>query len=210
MEDLAPRQREILEYIASTVDRRGIAPTYREIGDALGIKSTNGVSDHVKALIRKGYLARSAATGSARSLRLSPLAQGSLTEQSTVSVPLVGRVAAGLPHLAEENLDGAVRMDAALLPANASCFALQVTGDSMIEDGILDGDLVIVRQQRTARNGEIVVVRVEDEATVKRIFHEGRRVRLQPANSAMQPIWIEAGADLEVLGKVVALVRNRF
>lgn len=210
MEDLAPRQREILEYIAASVDQKGIAPTYREIGDALGIRSTNGVSDHVKALIRKGYLTRSAASGSARSLRLSAMALGSFHDQATVSVPLVGRVAAGLPLLAEENFDGTVRLDATLLPANVPCFALQVTGDSMIEDGILDGDLVVVRQQRTARNGEIVVVRVGDEATVKRIFHEGRRIRLQPANQAMQPILVDASAEVEVLGKVVALVRNRF
>ena len=146
MEDLAPRQREILEYIASAIDQKGIAPTYREIGDALGIRSTNGVSDHVKALVRKGYLSRPAGRGSARSLRLTQQAVGNFTDRDTVSVPLIGRVAAGLPLLADENYESSIRIDASLVPANVACFALEVAGESMIEDGILDGDVLDTAQ----------------------------------------------------------------
>ncbi|MCB9762863.1 MAG: transcriptional repressor LexA [Alphaproteobacteria bacterium] len=210
MEDLAPRQREILEYIASVIDQKGIAPTYREIGDALGIRSTNGVSDHVKALIRKGYLTRPAGRGSARSLRLTDHAVGGFNDQATVSVPLLGRVAAGLPLLADENYDSSIRVDASLVPANVPCFALKVSGESMIEAGILDGDIVIVKQQQTARNGEVVVVRVGDEATVKRFFKEGARVRLQPENSTMEPIYVDARDDAAVVGRVVGLWRTTF
>jgi repressor LexA len=210
MEELAPRQREILEYIASVIDQKGVAPTYREIGDALNIRSTNGVSDHVKALLKKGYLSRHTAPGSARSLSLTERSNTSFHDQSTVAVPVIGRVAAGTPLLAEENYDTSVRLDASLVPANTPCFALRVTGESMIDDGIFDGDLVIVRQQRVVRNGEIAVVRVEDEATVKRFYHEGDHLRLEPANATMKAIIVTPGPGVEVVGKVIGLVRTRF
>lgn len=208
MEELAPRQRAILDYIATVMDQRGIAPTYREIGDALGIRSTNGVSDHVKALVKKGYLDRPTDPGSARSIRLTDRAQVSANEQSTLAVPIVGRVAAGRPLLAAENYEGSLRLDAAMLPSSGTCFALRVTGESMIEDGILDGDIVIVRQQDTARNGEVVVVRVGDDATVKRFFREGDRIRLQPANHTMKPIYVDSRDEVQVVGRVVGLWRT--
>ncbi len=208
MEDLAPRQQAILEYIASSIDQRGIAPSFREIGDALGIRSTNGVADHVKALARKGYIERVGGRGRARSIRLTTKATGNFHEEATVAVPIIGRVAAGIPALAEENYDSSVRVDATLVPPGASCFALTVAGESMVEDGILDGDVVIVRQTKTARNGETVVVRVFDEATVKRFYREGDRIRLQPANSSMEPIYVDGTMDVEVLGKVVSLIRT--
>ena len=208
MEDLTARQQEILEFIASTVDQRGVAPTFREIGDALGIRSTNGVADHVKALERKGYIERPGGRGSARSIRLTDRATGSFHDESTVAVPLIGRVAAGIPALAVENYDSSVRVDSTLLPAGIPCFALTVTGESMIEDGILDGDLVIVKQQRNARDGETIVARVGDEATVKRFYKEQGRIRLQPANSTMEPIYVGPDQDIEVLGRVIALVRQ--
>ncbi len=208
MEDLTARQQEILEFIASTVDQQGVAPTFREIGDALGIRSTNGVADHVKALERKGYIQRPGQRGSARSIRLTGLATGSFHDEATVALPLLGRVAAGVPALAVENYESSVRLDATMVPAGVPCFALSVSGDSMIEDGILDGDLVVVRQQQTARNGETVVARVGDEATVKRFYRESQRVRLQPANSSMEPIYAGPHDDLEILGKVIALIRQ--
>jgi repressor LexA len=208
MEDLTARQQEILEFIASTVDQRGVAPTFREIGDALGIRSTNGVADHVKALERKGYIERPGGRGSARSIRLTDRATGSFHDESTVAVPLIGRVAAGLPALAVENYDSSVRVDSTLLPAGVPCFALTVTGESMIEDGILDGDLVIVKQQKNARDGETIVARVGDEATVKRFYKEKGRIRLQPANSTMGPIYVGPDQDIEVLGRVIALIRQ--
>ena len=209
MEDLSRRQREILEFIKAAVDQRGVVPSYREIGGALGITSTNAVSDHLKALIRKEYLERVGTPGRPRSLRLTVKATGSLDEGVMVGVPLLGRIAAGTPLLAEENYEGTLRVDAAMLPPGGQVFALIVAGDSMIEDGIHDGDTLFVRQQRTARDGEIAVVRVDDDATVKRFFHEGDRVRLQPANAAMDPIYVDGSAgEAEVIGIAVGVYRR--
>lgn len=208
MEDLTARQQQILEFIASAVDQRGIAPTFREMGDALGIRSTNGVADHVKALERKGYIERPGGRGSARSIRLTDRAVGSFHEESTVAVPLLGRVAAGIPALAVENYDSSIRVDSSMLPNGVPCFALTVSGESMIEDGILDGDMVVVRQTKTARDGDTVVARVGDEATVKRFYKEKGRIRLQPANSTMEPIYVGPDEDIEVMGKVIALIRQ--
>ncbi|MCP4804652.1 MAG: transcriptional repressor LexA [Proteobacteria bacterium] len=208
MEELAPRQQEILEYIAAAIDQRGVAPSFREIGDALGIRSTNGVADHIKALERKGWIERVGGRGRARSIRLTDMATGSFHDESTVAVPLIGRVAAGIPSLAEENFESTVRVDSTLVPAGIPCFALTVCGESMIEAGILDGDVVIVKQQKTARDGETVVVRVADEATVKHFWREKGRIRLQPANSSMEPIYVDATQDVEVLGKVISLIRT--
>jgi repressor LexA len=208
MEDLAPRQRELLDFIAAYQDQRGIPPTLREIGEALGIKSTNGVSDHLKALIRKGYLERVGDARSSRSVRLSQAARGGFRKETTVAVPVVGRVAAGSPILAEENWAGTLHMDSAMMPHNAAVFALTIAGTSMIEDGIHDGDYVFVRQQASARNGDIVVAMVDGDATVKRYYREGERVRLQPANSEMEPIYVDAKKGLELLGVVVGVYRR--
>ncbi len=209
MEDLAPRQRQVLDTIATHVDQFGIPPTLREIGDALGIRSTNGVADHVKALVRKGYLER-AAKGSvrARSLRLTAKATGSFHSEATVAIPLVGQVAAGQPVLAQENYDGALRVDATLVPQGSVVFGLKVRGDSMIEDGILDGDIVFVRQQETARNGDTVVALVDTDATVKRFYRERGRVRLEPANREMASILVHPDQEIRILGKVIGLYRN--
>ncbi len=209
MEDLAPRQREVLNYIAACLDQRGIPPSFREIADALGIRSTNGVSDHIKALERKGYIKREkGGRARARAMRLTEKATGSFHEAATVAVPLVGHVAAGQPILAEENHEGVLRIDGTLVPAGVTVFALRIVGDSMIEDGILDGDVVFVRQQAGARDGEIAVAMVEGEATVKRLFREGGRIRLQPANSAMQPIVVDDTQEVQVLGRVIGVYRN--
>ena len=209
MQELSPRQEQILEFITAAVDQRGVVPSYREIGGALGISSTNAVSDHLKALIRKGFLERVGEPGRPRSLRLTAQATGRLDDGSVVSVPLLGRIAAGMPLLAEENYDGAVRVDAAMLPAGGQVFALVVTGDSMIDDGIYDGDTLFVRQQKNCRDGEIAVVRVDDDATVKRLYREDGRVRLQPANSAMEPIYVNASSgEVEIIGVAVGVFRR--
>ena len=209
MEDLAPRQREVLNYIAACLDQRGIPPSFREIADALGIRSTNGVSDHIKALERKGYIRREkGGRARARAMRLTEKATGSFHEEATVAVPLVGHVAAGQPILAEENHEGVLRIDGTLVPAGVTVFALRIVGDSMIEDGILDGDVVFVRQQASARDGDIAVAMVEGEATVKRLFHEGDRIRLQPANSAMQPIVVDDTHEVQILGRVIGVYRS--
>ncbi len=207
LEDLSPRQQEILEFIATSVDQRGVAPSYREIGDALGIKSTNGVADHIKALTRKGYVERVGGAGRARSLRLTQRAKGSFHDESTVGIAVLGRVAAGSPTLAIQNAEEMVRVDRSLVPAGVSCYGLRVHGESMIEDGILDGDIVIIKEQKTVRNGETAVVLVDTEATVKRFFREPGRIRLQPANSSMEDIIVDKTHDVQVLGKVIALIR---
>lgn len=209
MDDLSPRQREMLDFIVSTIDATGVVPSYREIGAALGIGSTNGVSDHIKALERKGYIERTGGRGSPRSLRVSDQAATYLEDADTVSVPVLGKIAAGQPLLAQEHYDGAVRVDASLVPLGGQVFALVVTGDSMIDDGIHDGDYLFVRQQKTVHNGSIAVVMVDDEATVKRFFREGDRIRLQPANAEMEPIWVDRNSgDVQIIGEAVGVYRR--
>ena len=134
---------------------------------------------------------------------------GSFHREATVAVPIVGHVAAGSPILAEENHEGVLRVDGSLLPAGASVFALRVTGSSMIEDGIHEGDLLFVKQQPQARRGQIAVVMVDGDATVKRFFPEGDRIRLQPANSLMEPIFVDRrSGDVEVVGVAVGVFRQ--
>ena len=208
MEPLSNRQSEMLEFIASHIDRTGVPPSYREIGAALGIGSTNGVSDHIKALERKGYVERVGGRGASRSLRLTAEVQANVDQESTISVPVLGRVAAGIPLLAEENYDHSVRVDAGMLPSSGRVFALIVTGDSMNEDGIMDGDTLFVHETATVRQGEIAVVLVDDEATVKRWFREGNRIRLQPSNREMAPIYVDGTQDVRVIGKAVGCFRR--
>lgn len=208
MDDLAPRQRALLDFIASYQDQKGIPPTIREIGEALGIKSTNGVSDHIKALVKKGYLERVGDARSSRGVRLSQTARGGFREEATVAVPLLGRVAAGSPVLAEENYARTFHIDSAMMPHNAPTFALTVQGNSMIEDGILDGDFVFVKKQNTARNGEMAVVMVDGDATVKRYYRDRDRVRLEPANKEMSAILVGPDQQCEILGIVVGVYRR--
>jgi repressor LexA len=214
MEALTDRQMEILRYVARTTVESGFPPTIREIGKEFGISSTNGVNDHLKALEGKGYLSR----GQQKSRTLVPtpsarvlLGMSGLKQDRTVKVPVLGRVAAGLPLLAQENLDDSLQIDSSLLPsAGKDVFALKVKGESMIGDGILDGDLVFVRRQANARSGEMVVALIEDEATVKRIYPESDRIRLQPSNPSMKPIYIQRSAhrQISILGVVVGVLRR--
>ncbi len=209
MEDLSVRQHELLAFVSAAFDQNGVIPSYREMGTALGISSTNAVSDHVKALIKKGYIERIGQPGRPRSLRLTRKATGSLNDDGVLGVPIIGRVAAGAPLLAVENYDGTLRVDASMLPAGGRTFALVVTGDSMIDDGIHHGDYLFVRQQNQARDGEIAVVRIEDEATVKRIYREGNRLRLQPSNADMDAFYAdEQSGDVEVIGVAVGVFRQ--
>jgi repressor LexA len=209
MDDLSPRQREILEFLLSSVEQSGVAPSYREIGEALGITSTNAVSDHLKALMKKGYLERVGDPGRPRSLRLTEQATGFMEDDGVTLVPVLGRIAAGQPLLAEENYEGSIRMDASLLPPGGKVFGLKVTGQSMIDDGIFDGDTLFVRQKEEARDGEIAVVLVDGDATVKRVYREGDRLRLQPANAAMDPIWVDRrDGDVRILGVAVGVYRR--
>lgn len=219
MEPLTERQKAVLDFVVGYIRDHRYPPTVREIGRALGIRSTNGVSDHLKVLERKGYLERRGMKS--RALVPTEAALGAFgaadhapapRETTTRRIPILGRVAAGAPILATESSDEAIEVDRSLLGKNAEAvnFALHVNGDSMIGDGIHDGDLVLVRQQPTARPGEIVVARIEDEATVKRFYPEGERIRLQPSNPRLAPIYVGSseGRDVQILGVVVGLFRQ--
>ena len=198
---ISRRQEQILDYIKAETETQGYPPSVREIGRAVGLKSTSTVHGHLAQLERKGYIRRD--SSKPRAIEVLPAA-GILPRSASVTVPLVGRVTAGLPVLAVENIE-----DYFPLPKDfgdqGSLFMLRVTGDSMIEAGILDGDYVIVRQQENAENGEIVVALLEDEATVKRFFKEKDKLRLQPENRFMEPIIVE---DASILGKVIGVVRR--
>jgi repressor LexA len=198
---LTERQAEILEYLREEIDRRGVPPTIREIGEQFGIRSTKGVEDHLAALVRKGFIRRE--KGKSRSIEVSdrPDLRGARL------VPLIGRIAAGSPILAVENHEGHFVFDESLVGPGEN-FLLLVKGDSMRDASILDGDLVIVRSQDTAREGEIVAARIGEEATVKRFHREGNTVVLLPENAAYDPIRVEGSEDFQILGKVVGVYRR--
>ncbi|MBV72108.1 MAG: repressor LexA [Myxococcales bacterium] len=204
MKGLTNRQQEILEFITASLDERGYPPTIREIGTQMGIKSTNGVNDHLKALERKGFLTRD----DLKSRAIRPT--GYETTGDWVNVPVLGRVAAGEPILAVEHAEDSVKVDRVLLGGHREVFALRIVGESMIEDGIYDGDYVFVKKTSSAKEGEIVIVLVENEATCKRIYREPGRIRLQPANASMGPIYVNASDFREtmVIGKVVGVFRK--
>lgn len=225
MKGLSKRQREILEYIHDRLSTEQITPSYREIGDAMGIRSTNGVSDHVKALERKGYLSRRGASGKgalARAMGITELALAELGVAANEPDPLLsgelveigvyGQVAAGEPVLAVENREETLRVDACMVPGGGTVFALRVRGESMIEAGIMPGDYLFLRKQRTVRDGQIAVVMVDGEATVKTFFREADRIRLQPENATMEPIYVHASEfrDVQVLGVVVGVYRKMY
>ena len=201
--ELTDRQRQILDFIRADIHRRGFPPSVREIGEAVGLSSSSTVHAHLAALEEKGFVRRD--PSKPRALEVLDFRDPDLAiDYGQVNVvPLVGQVAAGQPILAAENIEGTMSLPAEM--AGESTFILRVRGESMIEAGILDGDYVVVRQQTTATNGDIVVAMIDEEATVKRFFKETDRVRLQPENSAMKPIY---SRDVQILGVVVALFRK--
>ena len=224
MHTLTDRQLEVLRFIATQIEERGYPPTIREIGEGLDIRSTNGVNDHLKALERKGYLTRDPVKS--RALIPTSAAREQLGEPGgnvipfrpgagragthIVEIPIVGRVAAGQPILAQERVEDTVQVDAFLLGTNKKVYGLRVQGDSMVGDGILPGDYVFVKKQIHAQNGEIVVAMIDDEATVKRVYFEGDRIRFQPSNPRMAPIYVRE-ADFKntmLLGVVVGVYRK--
>ncbi len=215
MDDLTDRQKEILQFILRTSEERGFPPTIREIGEEMDIASTNGVNDHLKALERKGFLTRgeqqSRSLVATKRARLVLGLGAKKNDPSMIDVPLLGRVAAGAPILAQENIEDTVRIDSFLLGGNGrEVFALRIKGNSMIDDGIHDGDFIFVKKTPSATPGEIVVALIEDEATCKRFFPEGDRIRFQPANKDMEPIFVQR-TDFKqtmILGKVVGVYRK--
>jgi repressor LexA len=214
MQGLTKRQEQTLDFIRDSIKDRGYPPTLREIGEHMGIRSTNGVNDHLRALERKGYLRRE--DMKSRALRLvdeeeaQAAADAGLGNEDVVSVQVLGRVAAGLPIMAEENIIDTVHVDRMLVKGGRDVFGLKVQGDSMIEAGILNGDYIFVRKQTSAERGEIVVALIGDEATVKYFFPEKEYVRFQPANAAMAPILVRASdfRSTMLIGKVVGVYRR--
>jgi repressor LexA len=198
--ELSERQRRILCFITEK-QQEGWTPSVREIGEAVGLRSSAAVQKHLDTLERLGYVRR--LPGKARVLQvLKPVTPPG----DQLLIPIVGEIAAGRPLLAEENIDGYLTaVEEKVLSRGGTFFALRVRGDSMIEAGILSGDYVIIRQQPTVENGEIAAALVDHEATVKRFYKEADHIRLQPANAQMAPIFVH---DVQVLGKVVSVIRQ--
>jgi len=207
---LTQRQRVVLDCIRDALGREGRPPTLREIGAEVGIRSTNGVSDHLKALEAKGFLVRT--SGRSRGLRIIEPEGSPASPSATRRIPLLGRIAAGLPIHADENVDREIEITEDLpgLFGRADLFALRVTGESMIGDGIFDGDLIFVSPASTATPGSIVVALIDDEATVKRYFPENGRIRLEASNPEMGPIYVtrEEGRTAVIQGIVVGVYRR--
>ena len=199
---LSAKQQLILDFLKKEIKQNGYPPTVREICNAVGLSSTSTVHAHLESLERKGYIRRSPTKN--RSTEILEEDFYSRMGREFVNVPIVGNVAAGVPILAEENIE-----DTFPIPVdhvkNDTCFMLHVKGDSMVEEGIFDGDLVLVRQQQTASNGDIVIALIDDSATVKTFYREASKIRLQPANNAFSPMVMK---DCEILGKVIGLYRR--
>lgn len=199
---LTDRQREVLDFIISYVEDSGFPPSIREIGAALGISSLRGVTVHLDALERKGWIERESTS---RSIRvLAPTTPG---RKDAAMVPLIGTIAAGAPLLAVENVETYLAVPEEIVRKSSGLFALRVQGDSMTGDGILPGDLVIIRQQQSAESGELAAVLIGDEATVKRLRIDDEQVTLIPSNPAYPPIRVERDGAA-IIGKVVGLVRS--
>lgn len=193
------RQRSILEIIRSFTAEQGYPPSVREIGERVGLSSSSTIHAHLKALERRGLISRDPTKPRALRSGTPPAAHDAIV------MPILGRVAAGVPITAQEDIEGEFLLPAGFVPRASESFMLRVQGDSMVEAAILDGDLILVRPQRSAENGEIVVAMLEGEATVKRFYRESGRVRLQPENRRMAPIY---ASDVEIVGRVEAVVRR--
>ncbi len=217
MQGLTDRQQQVLHYIRQSIHERGYPPTLREIGAHMGIRSTNGVNDHLRALERKGYLTREDMKSRAlrpidlqSDLPLSTLDAKAENDDDILHVPVVGRIAAGLPLLAEEHILDTVRIERSMVRGGRDVFGLRVNGDSMIEAGIFNGDYIFVRKQLAAQRGDIVVALIGDEATVKYYYPEKDYIAFKPANQHMAPILVRA-TDFRptmLLGVVVGVYRK--
>ncbi|HTJ40469.1 MAG TPA: transcriptional repressor LexA [Kofleriaceae bacterium] len=220
---LTDRQQQILDFISNSITERGYPPTLREIGEHFGIRSTNGVNDHLKALEKKGALRRE----DLKSRAMRPVAMADViplrrqppvknveeiadADDSMAEIPIIGRVAAGAPILAVENVQDTVKVDRVLIGGHREVFGLRIVGESMIEDGIFDGDYVFVKKTPSAGRGEIVVAMIDGEATVKRYFPEGDHIRFQPANANMSPIIVKKSEfkQIDIIGIVVGVYRK--
>jgi repressor LexA len=202
MKKITERQEDLLKMVARYIEKKGYAPTYSEIAEELGIKSKSAVMNHINALVEKGYLEKGS---SARSLRIiKPEFQPSYS--SDVHVPLVGRVAAGYPILSDENVERYIPIPRAMIKSEGRYFALKVRGDSMVDAGIFDEDMVVVQSAKTANPKEIVVALINDEVTVKRLMDRSGRKYLKAENSRYDDIYPEGAWSIQ--GKVVGLIRE--
>jgi repressor LexA len=197
---ITDKQMEILEFIKQNILKKGYPPSVREICEAVKLKSTSSVHSHLETLEKNGYIRRDPTKP--RTIEILDDDFG-VQRKEMVNIPILGNVAAGLPILAEENIEGYYPIPAELLP-NKPTFMLNVHGESMINAGILDGDQVICIETSTAENGQIIVALIEDSATVKRFYKEDGHIRLQPENDFMEPIIVD---DVQILGKVIGLLR---
>lgn len=205
MEDLTKRQQEVLSGIRFIFSESGYAPTVRELGERLGLRSSCTVQRHLEALERKGYIRRNPSKARTIEIMRGPkLVSKSSADGGLVSLPILGTVTAGVPILAVENIEDSLPLPKTLVP-DEECFVLRVRGDSMINAGLYDGDFAVVHKQDSARNGEIIVAMIEDEATIKRFFKEKGRYRLQPENSTMEPMIVDT---VTVLGKVLLSIHH--
>jgi repressor LexA len=201
MEALTVRQQQVLELVSDHIERHGFPPSHRELMVSLGVRSQLGILKHLRALEKKGHLV--CRQGSSRGITLAN------RPPRPAMLPIMGSVRAGRPEEALEDILGYCTTDPTWT-RGADCFYLRVTGDSMIEAGIRDGDLALIRSQSTAENGEIVVALIGGEATLKRFYREGGQVRLQPANAALQPIIVEGDrmSGFSIIGKLLKIVRD--
>lgn len=201
-EKITPKQQEILEYIKEAILKKGYPPAVREICEAVNLKSTSSVHSHLETLERNGYIRRDPTKP--RTIEIIDDCFN-LARREVVNVPLLGTVAAGMPLLAQENIENYFPIPTEMLP-DKEVFMLRVKGDSMIEAGIFNGDLIFVEKTVTAENGEIVVALLDDSATVKRFYKENGHYRLQPENASMEPIIVD---EVQILGKVFGLFRMK-
>jgi repressor LexA len=211
MQGLTKRQEQTLDFIRLSIGERGYPPTLREIGEHMGIRSTNGVNDHLVALERKGYVKREDLKS--RTLRIvdsePPIAR-SIENADLIEIKVLGRILAGLPLLADEHVVDVLQVDRAMVKGSGQVFALKVAGDSMIQAHVMSGDYVIARKQATAERGDMVVALIGDEALVRRFYPERDYVRFQPDNSSMPPVLVRASdfRSSMILGKVVSVWRR--
>lgn len=200
---ISKKQSEILEYIKNEILNRGFPPSVREICEAVNLKSTSSVHSHLETLEKNGYIRRDPTKPRAIEIVDNNF---NLVRRETVNVPIIGKVAAGQPLLAVENVEGYFPIPAEYMP-NSKTFMLVVQGDSMINAGIFNGDYVIVEQQTTAENGQKVVALIDDSATVKTFYKENGFIRLQPENDSMDPILVSPDQSFQILGRVIGVFR---
>jgi repressor LexA len=205
---LTKRQAEILNFIKTHIQYSGFPPTISEIQGQFSFKSPNAVQEHLKALVRKGQIRRNPNQWRGLELIVSNKNGDEIAKYSTVPVPLIGRVTAGVPVLADENFEGTISVDRSLVGRATRLFALHIRGDSMIKAGIYDGDIAVAQQQSVADHGDIVIALLGDEATVKRFFRKNKTLILKPENDMMQPIKVSEGSDFKILGKVIVTLHR--